>query len=368
MQEEQKQVFICDKCGREHPIEGMYSVEGEHWCRECVDMYAWRCQDCGKYIVSDRHYTRDGNVCSNCFDNYYYCCHCGQFVYYEEFNTRRDICYRCEENCDGEGDERIGDYHSTDFYPIGKTKKIWKGLWRGLGFELEIDRDRYDYASENELLNALESRYDEHIYFEHDGSLDNGFEIISHPHTIEEFEKVDWKRLLELCKDFGYKSHDIGTCGLHVHISRNMFGSTRAKQDTAIAKVIYFYEHNWNEIVKFSRRTPNGISSWASNYCVKTRKEAVELAKDDKARDFGRYYAVNLCNSETVEFRVCRGTLKYSSFISWIDFCLTLVKNSRSIKWSEINDIEKWLKGLKETTSAELATKNLFGKGETVCA
>ena len=47
-----------------------------------------------------------------------------------------------------------------------------------------------------------------------------------------------------------------GTCGLHVHVSRLAFGETEEQQDTAIARVLYFFEKHWEELLKFSRRVP----------------------------------------------------------------------------------------------------------------
>lgn len=50
----------------------------------------------------------------------------------------------------------------------------------------------------------------------------------------------------------GYTSHQAGTCGLHVHVNRNAFGETEAQQDAAIARILYFFEKNWEELLKFS--------------------------------------------------------------------------------------------------------------------
>ena len=48
----------------------------------------------------------------------------------------------------------------------------------------------------------------------------------------------------------GYTSHQAGTCGLHAHISRAAFGQTEAEQDAAIARVLFFVEKHWDEILK----------------------------------------------------------------------------------------------------------------------
>ena len=56
--------------------------------------------------------------------------------------------------------------------------------------------------------------------------------------------------------ELGYLSHRTAICGLHVYISRSAFGLDEATQDRAIARVLYFFEKHWEELLKFSRCTP----------------------------------------------------------------------------------------------------------------
>lgn len=44
-------------------------------------------------------------------------------------------------------------------------------------------------------------------------------------------------------------------CGLHVHVNRTAFGETHAKQDNVIARILFFVENHWNELLRFNRRT-----------------------------------------------------------------------------------------------------------------
>ena len=67
----------------------------------------------------------------------------------------------------------------------------------------------------------------------------------------------------------GYRSHQAGTCGLHIHVSRAAFGETSRTQDAAIARVLYFFEKHWEELLKFSRRTPRQLEHWAARYGYK---------------------------------------------------------------------------------------------------
>ena len=113
----------------------------------------------------------------------------------------------------------------------------------------------------------------------------------------------------------GYTSHQAGTCGLHVHVNRNAFGETEAQQDTVIARILFFFEKNWEELLKFSRRTQSQLDQWAARYGYKDQpKELLDHAK--KSAHAGRYTSVNLTNKNTIEFRIFRGTLKYNTLIA----------------------------------------------------
>ena len=89
----------------------------------------------------------------------------------------------------------------------------------------------------------------------------------------------------------------------------------RDRQDTAIARVLYFFEKHWEELLKFSRRTQHQLDQWASRYGYKEQPmEILDHAK--KGYHGGRYTCVNLTNRDTIEFRMFRGTLKYNTLIA----------------------------------------------------
>lgn len=355
---------MCERCNKvEHrnALHTVYTRCGtEKWCSDCVAEHTYRCDWCDTLYSEEVYSTyipRYGTVCDYCLDeDFRYCERCDRYVHYEDYDSERECCTNCISAW-------IDDYHTSVKYKQGETKKHWRGLWRGLGFELEIDRDEENKAQEDRLAQALISNYGKHLALEYDGSLENGFEIISAPHTVEEFYKFDWGKILNLCKEYGYCSHDMGTCGLHIHISRNFLGATYEKQNTALAKIIYFYEHNWSDILALSRRTEKQAEQWANRYCVQTKGEAQKKVKSNESR----YYAINNTNNETVEFRLCRGTLNENSFYAWIDFTLSIVKNSRKIKWSDIDNIAYWLKGISEGTKNYMQNRNAF-QGVKICA
>ena len=142
----------------------------------------------------------------------------------------------------------------------------------------------------------------------------------------------------------GYRSHQTSTCGLHIHVNRDCFGEDRDTQDEVISRILYFVEHHWNEMLKFSRRSEYSMNRWAARYGFeKTGREILDKAKKGNN---GRYAAVNLMNWATIEFRLFRGTLKYNTLIAALelvnaicDLAIYLTDEGMSkMSWSEFVD------------------------------
>lgn len=329
----------------------------EYWCRDCAERYATYCEDCDTFTDND-YQNDDGitdhdgrNVCPHCRDDYYYCDECGEYFHYSEYNSDEERCYECAPA------SLIKSYHhgeDLEFYgdaPHGAR-------WRGIGCELEIDRDCRDADDERDCVDALEELAGGHIYYEHDGSLEKGFEIITHPHTIEEFFALPWAEMLDACIKYRYTSHDNGRCGLHFHISREAFGSTQEKQARAIAKLLRFFDTYYTDILKVSRRTAEGAERWAARYCCADIEEAREYATGKKYA--GRYCAVNLTNRHTIEIRIMRGTLNINTFLACADFVWRIALNSKKIRWKDVDNAGAWLDGMKPATLDYIKRREAF--------
>lgn len=213
-------------------------------------------------------------------------------------------CERCFDEFEDEIEE-YGYKPTPIFYGNGK---------RYFGVELEVDeggKDNDNAAS----LKSIANVHEENIYIKSDGSLEDGFEIVSHPMTLEyHTEKMNWKEILQEAVSMGYRSHQTSTCGLHVHVNRNDFGDNQTEQEDVISRILFFVEKHWNELFTFSRRSSYNMSRWSARFGFeKTGKQILEKAKSGCN---GRYVAVNLNNYHTIEFRLFRGTLKYNTFIA----------------------------------------------------
>ena len=212
---------------------------------------------------------------------------------------------------------------------------------RYFGVELEID-GAGEYDSNADKILAIGNHDEPRVYCKHDGSLDEGFEIVSHPAMLDShMHSFPWAQMMNAAVSMGYRSHQATTCGLHVHISRDAFGRTEQAQEAAIARLLFFVEKHWNELLKFSRRTNRQLERWAARYGYKdTPKEMMDHAK---SYHYGRYTCVNLTNEDTVEIRIFRGTLKYNTLAATIQLTDRLCdvvtclndEELRALSWSD---------------------------------
>ena len=341
-----KETRICANCESEHPLDAMFRVGSDWLCESCADEYTVVCDACGEQIYSedaieDSNYT----LCESCFDkDYVHCEDCGCIV-------RREQAY-------WDGDERAycsscWDDHCSVIHEYSYTPDLvfhGKGL-RHFGVELEIDNGGTDRYNAEKLLN-IANKDAENLYIKTDGSLDDGLELVTHPMTLTyHLNEMPWAEVLRKAQSMDYLSHAAGTCGLHVHISRLAFGCTYEQQEAAIARLLYFVEKFWAELLRFSRRTQGQMNRWAARYGMKlTPTDQMCHAKNSCA---GRYTAVNLTNSDTVEIRMFRGTLKLNTLKATLEMVNHLVEVAVSMSDSEVQDMS-WFDFLDNITEPEL--------------
>ena len=181
-----------------------------------------------------------------------------------------------------------------------------------------MDHGGEDNDNAEKILNVANADT-ERIYAKHDGSLSEGYELVSHPLTLEYHKEImPWADVMDTAINMGYRSHQTSTCGLHIHVNRNGLGETYTDQEDVISRVVYFIEAHWNELLIFSRRTEANINRWAGRYGL-SENTKVTYDKAKKNNCLGRYVCLNLYNSNTIEFRIFRGTLKYETFIAAIE-------------------------------------------------
>jgi len=306
---------ICAMCQREIPSDEIIEFDDQLICQDCYENHTAICAHCGDRIWSyDDAGTTSIPLCQHCYDTHYTSCeHCGTLLSYDDAcyldeNEDYPYCQSCYEEKFSK--KMIHDYNYKPepiFYGDGE---------RYFGVELEVDGAGEDADKAESVLSAVHRNGLEYIYCKHDGSLEDGFEIVTHPMTLEFHQtEMPWQVICSEAIEQGYRSHQCSTCGLHIHVNRSAFGESEYLQDQAIARVLYFFEKHWEELLKFSRRTQRQLERWAAWYGYQEQPRDI-LNHAKKSYGNGRYTCVNLTNSDTIEFRIFRGTLKMNTIIA----------------------------------------------------
>jgi hypothetical protein len=355
----------CTECGCLEPVDEMTLINDEWYCEYCRDQKFEQCDDCGEYVENTTHIEGNNNdVCDDCLQKYQQCDDCGENFQDYQINGdgETDVCDSCYEEkyvrCTDCGsiilrdnanyDEWSEEYYCDDCYnnrgiikdynykpdPIFYGSSKYNAFY---GIELEIDKGGESCSNAQEILN-IANLTDVLAYCKHDGSICNGFEIVTHPCSIQyHIKNFPWEDICSKARDMEYMSHNTGTCGLHVHISKKGFGDNETEQDLGIAKLLLIFENNWKQIVKFTRRTEGQLNEWANRYGRRLGEDHNNLL--NRAKGAGRYFAVNLQPSKTVEIRAFRGTLKKDTLIASIQFCDILVNICNTYPLEDIQDV-----------------------------
>ena len=338
---------ICIHCGRTIEEEEYDTIYGDPICSDCVADHTVTCDHCGAIIWDSESYGDDNTIlCHRCYEDYYTCCNeCGSLIHYENAHEYDGeyFCHECyDEVCSGDS---INDYnYKPDPIFYGDSNRYF-------GVELEIDIGGKESDNADEIL-EIGNNSAEHIYIKSDGSLNDGMEIVTHPMTLDyHLNEFCWEDVMHECVRLGYRSHQTSTCGLHIHVNRNSFGETSQEQEEVISRILYFVEHHWLELLKFSRRSEYAMNRWAARYGYESTPKAIM----DKAKKncCGRYAAVNLCNYHTVEFRMFRGTLKYNTLIAALQLVNEICSAAFSMSDEEMQRMS-WPEFVSKITEPEL--------------
>lgn len=173
-----------------------------------------------------------------------------------------------------------------------------------LGCELEFETTDKDIAR-RKVGRALAG----HAIMKSDGSIRNGFEVVTCPATLdihlEIFKKFFDKNITELKK--------ADNVGMHVHVSRKPLSVL------TVGKLTEFMNRTDNVkfITHIAGRAPN-------NYCRQSSERTISYPWLNQSNT-ERYNALNLNNKDTVEFRIFSTPLTYDEFASKVQFCQALV-------------------------------------------
>jgi hypothetical protein len=223
-----------------------------------------------------------------------------------------------------------------------------------MGFELEVESDGNSIRDGAEVVsNALGER----IYLKEDGSLNQGFEIVTHPHSLDEYQQnFDWSALGQL-RRLGFRSWDTSTCGLHVHVSRSAFGIPNSRRD--ITKV-QAHELRFMKLIYDNERQISRLAGRTSTYATFEDKGNLVNKIKHGSQHNGRYSAINSDNSATLEVRVFRGSLKPQRVLMALELVQCAVEYTRGLHVSASNKALSWMMFTRYVADNASTYPNLF--------
>jgi len=214
-----------------------------------------------------------------------------------------------------------------------------------MGFELETENtgDHSNYDIADRLLNQVNGSKESDIYIKEDGSLYNGFEIVSHPGELEYFmNHFRWNGIEDLAR-IGFRAWTKPSCGLHIHLAKSAFADTSHK-----FKFMTFVYKNRFEMVQFAGRESDQYASYdikrflnshrdwiADNGTLVRGANMMKFAKGEDVNN-SRSMAVNLQPDKTIELRLFKPSLKSSTVKACLQFCDALFHYTETITTREI--------------------------------
>tara|TARA_R100000697_G_scaffold122978_1_gene153968 strand:- start:5754 stop:6980 length:1227 start_codon:yes stop_codon:yes gene_type:complete len=284
---EMKNVFVfCNLADRWHESK----LKTRIWnAINAVDDEIITCSDCGSINYRDDSIyvdSRSDFVGDCCRDNYIY--HEGHDEYYHE------------DEYPEEEEDRYGvypyDYDVTQQLDFQSTNNET----RYISTEIETER-RNDCPSD--IVHDIHNTMSGFALCKHDGSLENGFEIVTAPATLS-VHKDRWSKFCEKNYADNLSSWNTATCGMHVHVDR------ASLTPLDIGKLLVFVNGKRN--AGFMQKIAGRDSRQWSARKFKRVKDA--LNRSDK------YEALATHKPKTIEFRIFKGNIAKRGILRNLEF------------------------------------------------
>jgi hypothetical protein len=263
--------------------------------------------------------------CEPCFErSCSYCEPCDAYYY--------DGCTYAHDE-DEEDTRLIHDYSYRPDPIFRSSQDEQTRLYFGIEIETEIRGGNYpERTNAAEYARILEDKG--LAYLKSDGSLECGFEIVTHPMSHNYFMNENdlmWEVITKLKEDYNMISWGTKTCGLHIHISRNGFSGGS-------------HQHRFLQLVYNNQDFYEALAGRSSSHWAKftdvvdenTGKKSFKQKFDRHGSD--RYSAINTNNRNTLEMRIFRGSLNTRFIKSCIDLAHASVEFTRVMSVPEIRE------------------------------
>jgi hypothetical protein len=198
-----------------------------------------------------------------------------------------------------------------------------------MGLELEVECANNANHAAQWVLNQLNTDT-RRIYCgtERDGSLINGFEIVTGWTGLDVHEKK-LQVFKDIPKNLGLTIRN--TCGLHVHLDKakisplhqlRLVQFIHAPGNEGLRNVVARRSHNNYSKVQDKARAKKDLAQHLRNLKMDGHplKERYMRASANRVYAVDRYEAVNMTNNRTIEFRLFRGSLDINEIMTAAEF------------------------------------------------
>ena len=267
--------------------------QGDWYLSEWLDEHTFICDQCSVRHRNDRRADYDaGDICDDC----------------DEANHEEE-----EEEDEDESGYKILDYSDSR---ASRFSAADNGERLKLGYEIEIELD--EDANQNTCAGVImermsaDCRDNDYAVAKYDSSLDNGFELVSRPDSLDEHRGQlvrEWEawESCDACID--------RVQSMHIHASR------AALSDLAVGKLLVFVnsQDNHDFMVDVAGRESEKWAAYDDGKSIACAKGLTHSAD--------RYSAVNITR-KTVEFRIFKGSIDESVLIRNLEFVDALCRFS----------------------------------------
>lgn len=318
--------FTCEQCGRIERDGDLHSLNDEDLCSSCYDERVTVCDDCGCAIecMDDVHSAGGHVVCEECLHDHYSCCdECGDMVHERYAHVEDDSCL-CE-SCHAARRNTIKQY---SYKPNWQFQRLPAEAGRNLlymGVELEVDNTGGDVDNDEtaEIICDMLP-----VLCKEDGSINNGFEIVTHPMTFAyaKSRKGCFNKALAHLRGNGFSGHNHG--GMHVHMGKGAFS------DLHVIKFSRLFMDNVAFWTRLSQRKQANLERWA-NFGHAARFDRERVKEGKRHQNFNRYAALNF-TYHTIEVRIFNSSIRTDRFYKNIEACQAAFDFSREYGLSDM--------------------------------
>lgn len=272
------------------------------------------------------------------------------------------ICVDCSEcgethatpECEPEESEVSSLIHSYNYRPDPRF------LGQGplyLGFELELGFPESGVYGVSDAAEAVHEIVDPYAYLKEDGSIDHGFELVSHPMSFAfATDRFPMEDMMASLRNNGAESSS--GLGIHVHVSRAGFDSP-----SHVYRWLKLLYRNSQQVERIARRRNSHwamfrpeerllgkmyAKGWPHSYQM-TMDEDQQIRASHRSQFGSQYYgshrysAVN-CNTGhgTFEVRVFRSTTSTRKLMAAIGLCHSSIEYTRELTAADVCQRDGW--------------------------